>query len=91
MLEEREVVALLLTVGVLVFLLVNRARIHRLPSSGLLVASFGVLFVGRLLTVLEGFLYRDLLDLVEHVCYAGSAVLLAVWCRRAFGKEAASR
>lgn len=91
MLEEREVVALLLTIGVLIFLLVNRARIRELPAAPLLLAAFGVLLGSRILTVLEGFLFRDYLDLAEHVCYAVSAVLLAMWCGRVFGRETSAQ
>jgi hypothetical protein len=90
MIEENEVVMLLIGVGVLFLILGNRFSLKRLPASKILFAGFYVLLAGWVLTVLEGFLWKGLLNYLEHLCYAGSSLLMAVWCWTVFGgkKEA---
>lgn len=85
MVQENEAIVLLLGVGVLIFALTNRARLKHLPSPGLLLAGFCVLLLGGALTVLEGLFWSELLNALEHACYAGSAILVFVWVYRAFG------
>jgi len=88
--QQNEIIALLLSLGVLLFVLHNRRRLAHLPAWGVLLAAFYVLLAGRVLTVLEGLFLEEALNLAEHVCYAVSSVLLAVWCWRGLaGKEQA--
>lgn len=87
MIRENEILSLLLFVGILGFLVWNGRKLRQLPASSTLIAAFSVLLMGRILTVLEGFFWKDLLNVVEHVCYAGSALLVAVWFWRVFGKR----
>ncbi len=87
MIQENEIILLLLGLGVLIFVLSNRLRLQRLPESKTLIAGFYMLMAGWVLTVLEGFLLEGLLNFIEHMCYASSAVLVAAWCWKVFGKE----
>jgi hypothetical protein len=87
MIQENEIILLLLGLGVLIFVLSNRLRLQRLPESKTLIAGFYMLMAGWVLTVLEGFLLERLLNFIEHMCYASSAVLVAAWCWKVFGKE----
>ena len=89
MLQENEVVMLMIGAGVLVFMLINRAWIKQVPAHGLFFSAFGVLFSGWVFTVVEGFLLPVFFNFLEHLCYAGSSVLLVFWCRCLFreGKE----
>ena len=43
-----------------------------------------MVLVGWTLTVLEGFLWPNVLSLLSHLCYAASSVLAAAWCWLAF-------
>ena len=90
MIQENEIVMLLLGGGVFIFTLTNRLMFNRLPAWKILFAGLYLLFAGWILTVLEGFFWKDFLNYVEHMCYAGSSVLVAVWCCKVFGsgKEA---
>lgn len=88
---ENEVVMLLIGVGVLIFILTSRLRLKRLPASNILIMGFYVLLVGWVLTVLEGFFCERLLDYLEHMCYAVSSVLVAIWCWKVFGSGTPSR
>jgi hypothetical protein len=87
--EENEVVMLLLGVGVLLFMLLRRPQLKQLPAATLLILGFSILLSGWAATVLEGLfvegsLYYQLFNYLEHFCYAGSAVMIAWWSWRAF-------
>jgi len=84
--QENEVVTLLLSIGVLVFVLLNRSQLGSLPLHRLIVGAFLALIAGQVLTILEGLRFGEVLNLAEHVCYAVSALLLAVWAWRALGR-----
>ena len=88
MIQENEVVMLLLAIGVLIFILVNRRLIMRIQAARLLVAAFYVLLAAYVLTVPEDpapqEYLRDLLNLLEHSCYAANSVLIAMWCIKVF-------
>jgi hypothetical protein len=85
---ENEVVMLLIGMGVLVFILGNRARLKRLVASKLLIVAFYFLLAGWVLTVLEGLFglfWEEILNFAEHLCTAVSSVFVAVWCCKVFG------
>ena len=77
MIQENEIIMLLLGIGVLIFILGNRLKLKRLPSSSILITGFCVLFVGWVMTVLESYPWKDFLNLFEHICYAASSMLVA--------------
>ena len=92
--EENEIVMLLLGVGVLILVLLRRKQLKQLPGAYLLITCFSILLAGWTATVLEGLFengsfYYQLFNYLEHLCYAGSAMMIAWWSCRAFalGKE----
>ena len=87
MIQENEVVSLLLCIGVLYFILMNRSQLKRLPSSEIFVSGFFVYMLGRIITVLEGLFLGDILNTLEHACYAVSSVLLLIWLWNVFVKN----
>lgn len=82
-----EVVILLLSVCALAFARLTRVRMERLPSWEVLLTSYYLLVFATVLAVLEGLMWADMIDILEHVCYAGSTLLAAIWCWLALGKE----
>jgi hypothetical protein len=86
MIEQNEVVMLVLGIGVLFFVLGNYSQLKRFPSAKVLVVGFSVLLAGWILTVLEGFYLPGLFNYMEHICYAVSTVLLAIWTWTVFRK-----
>lgn len=88
MVEEREIITLLLGVATLGYFSFYRSEIGRLPSSQILFASFIILFVGWSLTVIEAFIWTNILNVLEHVCYSVSSILLATWSWFLFHKKA---
>lgn len=84
MLQENEIIMMLLGMGVFIFVLADHARLKSIPFSRILIASFLVLFMGWILTILEGFFLGPVLNLFEHLCYLGSSALLLMWCWKTF-------
>jgi len=84
MIQENELFMLLLGGGVFIFVLKNRLRLNRLPAFGILISGFCVLFTGWIITVVEGFFWKEFLNYLEHICYAISSILTAVWCLNVF-------
>jgi hypothetical protein len=74
----------LLSTGCVIFIFVNRQKLKRIPLARTLIAGFSVLLAGYALTILEGLLWNDFLNILEHICYTASSILLAVWCWKIF-------
>jgi hypothetical protein len=77
--EERDLLSLLLSAGVLVFAYRNRQALEYLASFSLLFASVSVLLVGFAATVLEGLFWSATFNFIEHAAYGLSSALLALW------------
>ncbi len=87
MIQENEGIMLIFGLSGLFFILSNIKQLNRLPSSKLLLTGFYTLFAGWILTVLEGFLLRDFLNYLEHICYCISALFVASWCWKIRAKK----
>lgn len=81
-----EVIMFILGLGVLIFVVLNYFHLKRIPSFLVLLAGFCLLVVGWALTVLEGFFWYSSLNFLEHLCYAVSGIVVAIWCWSAFGR-----
>ena len=84
MIQQNEIIMLLLGIGCLIFIWVNKQKVKRIPVAKPLIAGFYVLLAGYLLTFLEGLFWNDLLNVLEHICYTASSILMAVWCWKIF-------
>ena len=80
MVQENELITLILAGCVAGVFLVLRARIKTLPGWRTLLLAFGAMTLGWSLTLLEEFYWPEALNLLEHLCYTGSSILLALWC-----------
>lgn len=87
MFHENETIMLLLGIGLLILILVNRIKLKRIPASKILMAGFYVLLTAWVMTVLEGFFWEGFLNYVEHICYTGSSLLVAIWCWKVFSNK----
>lgn len=88
MIQENEIVTLVLSIGICLFIIHNRSQLVELPFHNLVIGAFVALLTGQVLTVLEGFWYEETFNFLEHVCYAASSLLLAAWCWQAMGRKA---
>jgi hypothetical protein len=80
MMHENEIIMLLLGIIIFFFILKNKLQIRRIYAWKLLLSSYGLLFAGWIFTVLEGFLLESYLNILEHLSYSCSAIILAFWC-----------
>ena len=87
--DPNEIVMLLLGVGVLIFIIENRAGLKRLPASGIIISAFYLLLVTWIATVLESYIWNDFLNLLEHAGFTASSVLTTIWCLKAFRQKKA--
>jgi len=91
MIRENEIIMFMLGLGVLIFVLLNYLHLKRIPLFGVLLVGFCLLVLGWALTVLEGFFlegffWNSSLNFLEHLCYAVSGIIVAIWCWTAFGR-----
>jgi hypothetical protein len=84
--QENEIVMLLLGTGLFFFVWKNRSQLERIQGWKILESGFYILFTAWILTVLEGFFWKNLINYLEHICYALSSIILAAWCYKVFRK-----
>jgi hypothetical protein len=84
MIQQNEIIMLLLGIGCMIFISVNKQKVRRIPVAKPLIAGFYVLLAGYVLTILEGLFWKDFLNVLEHICYTASSILMAVWCWKIF-------
>jgi hypothetical protein len=41
--------------------------------------------------VVETFIWEDFFNLLEHLCYSASSIVLAIWCWKSFYRPAKSK
>lgn len=90
MTEEKEVIIFLFATGVLLFVLVKRGQLRRLPAGVFLLAGFYSFWAGWGFTVVESLCWPILFNYLEHISYLVGSILIAVWSWLAFGKRARS-
>ena len=84
MLQENELVMVIMGFVTLLFIILNRHQLKRIPSAAILLSSFFILYIGWFLTIMEEFLLGDILNFLEHTSYAASSILMAIWCWKTF-------
>jgi len=82
MVQENEAITLLLGVMTLAFLIAKRKEIILMPGAPMLILAFLAGLVAWTATVVEEIAFPHMFNILEHVSYAVSSVLLAVWCWR---------
>ena len=79
MFEEQELLILILGIGLLVYASFKRSDLASIPYSGIIAVAYLSMLISWALSVLEGYYYPYLLNILEHItCMIGS-LLLAIW------------
>ena len=91
MIQQGEIIVLLVGLIAFAFILSNRERLKELPAVKLLISGFILLLGGWVFTVVESLAWNNLFNVIEHICYAGSSVMIALWCWKMFGKKKRSQ
>lgn len=80
MIQENELVMLFLCAGICLFSVMNMKRLKRFSKWSILFIGFLFFFMACILTVFEGFILKEILNYLEHLCYLASVVFLVMWC-----------
>jgi len=80
MFQENEVVMFILGIAVFVFMVLNRNHFIRIHSWKTLKWGYFILLAGWFFTILEGLILEFYLDVLEHLCYLISALMVVIWC-----------
>jgi hypothetical protein len=80
MIYTNEVVMLILGLGVVWFVFLNKYKIRRILAWKLLLYAFYFLMAGWFFTVIEGFVLMPFFNLLEHISYSVSSIIMAMWC-----------
>ena len=84
---EDELIMFFLGLGLAILVGINYSVIKRFPASKLFFSSFYIILLAWLFTILEGFFLPNIFNLAEHIAYAASAILIAVWSYCVFIKQ----
>lgn len=84
MIQENELITLLISIGAVIFISINYSKLKPLPALEILLLGLSILLIGWVLTIIEGFFLNEFFNLLEHICYMISSVLIAVWFWIAF-------
>jgi len=88
MIQGNEVVMLVIGGAVFIFSLAYKHEIRRIPHWKILLTAFYILLGAWTVTIVEGFLWAAVFNVLENICYACSALLLLFWCWKiSFGPE----
>lgn len=79
MIQDNEVLALCMTLGVIILITINFRNFQKIPYFSLLFSGLCLLAAAWSLSILEGFLWPSAVNLTEHIFYLLSAVCLGIW------------
>jgi hypothetical protein len=83
MIHENELVMLLLSMGVAVFIILKRHKFKQFPGWKLLFAAFLFFAAGSVFTVIETFIFNNFFNHMEHICYFMNGLAILIWSFRA--------
>ncbi|MHA1292812.1 MAG: hypothetical protein ACTSQJ_09120 [Promethearchaeota archaeon] len=87
MIQENEIIVFIIGIGTLIFIFINRLKINHIPESRIFVLAFVSFLIGWFFTILEGFLFGDLLNFIEHLCFAIGSILITIWISKVFKRR----
>ncbi len=83
MIHENELVMLLLSLGVVVFIILKRHKFRQFPGWKLLFSAFLFFAAASVFTVIETFFLNSFFNHMEHICYFMNGLTFLIWCFRA--------
>ena len=87
MIEQNELLTLLVGVSVAIFVVTNRRGLKALPEARVCLSAFSVLVLGLAFTVLEGLFWETAFNILEHLAYVASSLVLAGWVWLVFARR----
>jgi hypothetical protein len=83
MIHENELVMMLLSLIVAVFIILKRHRFRQVPGWRLLFAALMFFTAASVFTVIETFFFNNFFNHMEHICYFMNGLAILIWCFRA--------
>jgi hypothetical protein len=80
-----EMIMLIISLIVLVKVVDNFQLLRRIPNHLLLLGSFALVTFSTFCTVVEGLVFPEVLNYLEHLSFMSATILLAVWSGCVFG------
>ncbi len=77
--KENEVVMLLLSLCVLIFIVLYFKSIIKIKHWQLLLGAYLSLLMASICTNLESYFFPSVYNMIEHISYAISSMLLLIW------------
>ena len=87
MIQENELVTFMICIGVLLFFIVNYQKLKKLSGYSLFLTSFILYTCAWCFTVIEGIIFEEVFNLIEHICYISSSSFMVVWILIVFWKR----
>jgi len=79
MYQESEILTLVLSSLILIFILFYKSHTKIIPYSHYFLSAYFILLLAYFCTVLESFLWYSFFHYTEHISYALSFILLSIW------------
>lgn len=85
--EKSELIILILSFGVFIFIAFNRTRLKNIPDYLILMTCFYMIYSAWVFSVVECLFWNGFFNMLEHLCFLGSSVFLTVWFWRVFVRK----
>ena len=82
-----ELIMLIISLIVVVQVVANFQLLRRVPNHLLLLGSFALVAFSTFCTVVEGLVFPEVLNYLEHLSFMSAMILLAVWSGCVFGSK----
>ncbi len=87
MIQENELITFILCLGALFFIIINYVKLKSLPGLRIFIISFTLFTMGWFFTVIEGVIFEETFNLIEHMCYICSSIMMIIWTLIFFKKR----
>ena len=82
-----ELIMLIISLIVVIQVVANFQLLRRVPNHLLLLGSFALVAFSTFCTVVEGLVFPEVLNYLEHLSFMSAMILLAVWSGCVFGSK----
>lgn len=82
MIHENEIIMLLLGASIFLFIMRNHVWFSQIKAWKVIRTAYTILLLGWLFTVLEEYIFNNIFNWAEHICYALSSIILVMWFLR---------
>ncbi len=87
MIQENELITFIFCIVALFFAISNYKKIKSLPGLKIFIISFIIFAMGWFFTVIEGIIFEEVFNIIEHVCYICSSITMFIWAIIFFKKR----